>query len=256
MKLFLMAATVLTVFSGCRSASDKEGKTDHENNAGMSSAIMTDPEKIPASAVPDNISVKGMIQEAWKWTDKLGENILVTSVAGPYDDTEKNEYDEEGQTTELHAALFVKKENGYQATWVMNDKEKACPFDITCAFIPNSTTITDLDRNGFAEIKVQYLLACRSDVSPAVMKLVMRENENTYSLEGWTWLPVEEGARFDITADNVNLENLPAIKNEMNEWLRTFGRYKTEKSFASAAPEFLNYARSEWLKHVKENIGE
>ncbi|HMU45413.1 MAG TPA: hypothetical protein PKC72_03545 [Chitinophagaceae bacterium] len=258
MKLFLVSIPVLAVFISCQSASEKEKKEEPgiEKAVENSSEIMTNPKKIAVADIPAELKITGKAQEVWKWTDKTGENILVTSVVEPYDDTEKNEYDEEGQTAELHAALFVKKDDRYQNTWMLNDKEKACPFDITCSFIPNSTTITDLDKNGFAEIKVQYLLACRSDVSPAAMKIMMWENNNSYDLTGFSWLETEPDAKFDVTAENVNLEKLPQIKNEMNEWLRTFGRYKSEKNFATAPAEFLTYARNEWLKYAKEKIGE
>lgn len=254
MKFFLITIPVLAVFFSCQSASEKDKKGEQEiNNA---AEVMTSPEKIAVTDIPAELKITGKAQEAWKWTDKMGENILVTSMVEPYDDTEKNEFDEEGQTAELHASLFVKKEDKYQNLWMMNDKEKACPFDITCAFIPNSTTITDLDKNGFAEIKVQYRLACRSDVSPAAMKLMMWENNKTYDLTGLTWVEDEENVKFDITPENVNLENTPKLKDEVAELIRTFGKYQTEKSFAAAPAEFLTYARNEWLKFVKEKIGE
>lgn len=258
MKLIFIIAPVLAVFLSCGSASEKEKKEGPEvkNAIENSSEIMINPEKMAVADIPAELKITGKAQEAWKWIDNSGENILVTSVVEPFDDTEKNEYDEEGQTAELHASLFVKKDNRYQDTWMLNDKEKACPFDITCDFIPNSTTITDLDKNGFAEIKVQYRLACRSDVSPAAMKLMMWENNKTYDLKGLTWVEAEENAKFDITPENVNLENTPKLKDEMAELIRTFGKYQSEKSFAAAPAEFLTYARNEWLKFVKEKFDE
>ena len=174
----------------------------------------------------------------------------------PYADKGKNEYEDEGQTAELHAFQYVKKEGDYKSIWVLNDSVKSCPFDITCDFIKGSTTITDLDKDGFAETKVQYSIACRSDVSPATMKLVMVENGVSYTLRGSMWLRYSPDVKFTVTEKDVNLEASPKLKDEMEELLRTFGRYENEKAFAGAPSQFLPFARSEWLKYVKEKIGQ
>ena len=134
--------------------------------------------------------------------------------------------------------------------------KKACPFDITCNFLSGSSAITDLDNDGIAEAKVQYTVACRSDVSPATMKLKMYENGIMYALWGFMWLPYSPESKFDVTVNDVNLARLPKLEDESAEMLRTFGRYEHENDFTSAPPEFLTYARSEWLKYVKEKMGE
>jgi len=247
---------------GCNSSSKKNPNQAMDDTARMDHPPVTPvitpvtPVKIAASDVPASFKVKGKIQEAWKWTDKQGENIFITSYVESYDDKRKNEYDEEGKTAELHATLFIKKGEKYDYVWILNDEERSCPFDITCGFIPNSTTITDLDNDGFAEIKVQYSLACRSDVSPATMKLMLYENGEKYSLAGLMWLPYSPEVKYTVTEKDVNLENTPKLKDESAEMVRTFGRYQSEKDFAKAPPEFLNFARSEWLKYAKEKMGE
>jgi hypothetical protein len=37
---------------------------------------------------------------------------------------------------------------------------------------------------------------------------------------------------------------------------RTMGKYNGEYQFSNAPPQFLQYARQEWLKYVKEKMGE
>lgn len=112
---------------------------------------------------------------------------------------------------------------------MLNDEEKSCPFDITCAFIENSTTITDLDKDGFAEVKLQYSLACRSDVSPATMKIMIYENGEKYSLSGLMWLPYSPDFKYDVTEKDVNLENVPKLKDETEEMLRSLAVIKAKK---------------------------
>lgn len=218
--------------------------------------ITINPVKIGASEIPVSIKTKGKTDEAWKWNDNLGENILVISHVEPYDDKNKNEYGEEGQTSELYAYHFVKSSAGYSQLWMLKDGVQGCPFDITNNFIPGSTTITDLDKNGIAEIKLQYLTACRSDVSPAEVKLLLYENGVRHSLTGLSWLPYSPELKFNVTVNDLNLEKLPKLNDENEEYIRTFGRYQNEKDFASVPPAFLDYVRQEWLKFVKEKIGE
>lgn len=210
--------------------------------------------KIVTAQLPNAIKFKGRLVEAWKWNDKLGENILVTSTVPPYKGKSSEETDEAAYSAELHAFHFVKKDTEYSLVWKISDGEKDCPFDITVEFIKGSTKISDLDGDGVAETTVQYKLACRSDVSPAQMKLIMHEDTVKYALRGTMWLKSSEESKFTVTGQNVNLETWKNYKGTDEEWEKLFGRYQTEKDFLQAPTSFLNYARHQWLKHVKESF--
>ncbi len=259
---FLFFICLAAFFSGCNSSSSKkEPKQAMDDTARMDNpgantipAVAIEPVKITAAQVPAYIKFKGKLNEAWQWTDKLGENIFITSFVEPYDDKEKNNYDEEGQSAGLHAAQYVKKGGGYVLQWQNDDGEKSCPFDITCKFIKDATTVTDLDKDGVAETTIQYRLACRSDVSPADMKLFIHEDTATYYLQGLCWIKSSEEDKFTVTEKDANLETLPGYKKTEDEYMKTFGRYESEKGFAGAPPEFLAYARQQWMKFVKESF--
>lgn len=209
--------------------------------------------KIPASQIPKTIKFKGTVKEAWTWNDKLGENILITSFVKPFRSTPFKQNDDE-KTSELHAFHFVKKETIYKLLWPMSDAVKNCPFDITLEFITDAITVTDLDNDGIAETKVQYKIVCRSDVSPAGMKLVMHEDTVKCALRGYMWLKQGPEDEFAITDKDVNLENLPKPKEEWEQYSQLAGRYETEKDFKKVSPVFVAYARKEWLKYVKESF--
>jgi hypothetical protein len=210
--------------------------------------------KISKADIPPGISFKGDFVEGYRWNDNLGENIFFISWVAPYD--HKDKFGDDAQSAELYAAQYVMKEKGgvYEMLWEDKDAEKDCGFDITCASIDSSTTITDLDKNGTAETKWQYALACRSDVSPSFMKLVLHEGSNSWSLQGMRWLASDPAMVYDITEQNADLEKLPPEKDEYKKILQSFGRYETERSFATAPPSFLSFARKEWLKYSKEKI--
>jgi len=210
-------------------------------------------QKITAVHLPKTLKFKGAVKEAWQWKDKLGDNILITSIVKPYPAVPDTENEDE-HTSELHAFHYIKKDTAYKLLWPLSDAVKNCPFDIALEFINDAITITDLDKDGIAETKVQYKIVCRSDVSPAGMKLVMHEDTVKYALRGYMWLQQGPEDKFTITDKDVNLESLQKPKEEWEQYSQLDGRYETEKVFKNAPPVFLNYARKEWLKYVKESF--
>lgn len=264
MKYFALACIAFALFS-CNSSSTKDPNKVMDDTARMqnpptdtvgniSSGIK--PVQIGAADIPASIKIKGTIQEAWKWNDNLGDNIFITSITAPYD--VKDEDGNEARSAEVHAVHYAKKESDpeFIQVWDMDDGVKECPLDMTCGFIPGSTTITDLDRNAIAEIKMQYSVACRGDVSPAYLQLLLYENGVKYVLKGSMWIKYGPDIKYEVTEKDVNLEKMPPAKEDPNDPIRVFGRYESEKDFAAAPPEFLTFARQEWLKYSKERMGE
>jgi hypothetical protein len=151
--MYLLAGLTIFLLS-CNSSAKKPGSRESMDDT----ARVNDPAyvvnisvtKLALTDIPASIKIKGQVQEALKWQDNLGENIFITSYVLPYDDKQKSEYGEEGQTAELHAVHYAKKEAGYVQVWAINEEERSCPFDLTCNFVPGSTTVTDLDRDGIA----------------------------------------------------------------------------------------------------------
>jgi len=253
---FLLLSFIAAVLFGCNSSSSKKDPDADtargDNNSASTATGAVNPVKITVADIPSSIIFKGKLYEAWKWSDLLGKNILVTSIV----DANPNRDEVESSSAELHAFHYVFQDTGYVQQFAMHDAVKTCPFDITCRFIKDATTVTDLDKDGIAEIKLQYSLACRSDVSPADMKLLVYEDGVKYALRGVMWIKESPEDKFTVTENDVNLEKLPKKKDEFEQMIQQFGRYESEKEFTNAPPEFLSFARTEWLKYVKESIGE
>ncbi|HUR65857.1 MAG TPA: hypothetical protein VMZ03_05865 [Chitinophagaceae bacterium] len=256
MRIILFGIATMLLIYGCNSSGKKDPNHAMDDTARMRNPVSRiAPVKTGAADIPASIKVKGTIQEVWKWTDNLGENFLITSYVLPYEDRNK-EYDEDGMTAELYAGHYAGKDGSYREVWTMTETERSCPFDLTLHFIPGAVSVTDLDKDNMAETKIQYAIACRSDVSPALMKLAMYENGTRYVLQGSMWLAYSPDQKYEVTEKDVNLEKLPKEKDEPRGTPRSFGRYESEKDFVNAPVEFLNYARSEWLKFSKEKMGE
>ncbi|GEM_PF-245636 len=179
--------------------------------------------------IPSEIKYSGNIITGKRWTDKNGENIILLTKTEPERVKAKQpDFEDYVWESELFAYQFVKSNDTYTQLWKINDFIKDCPFDLTLDFIPNSLSITDLDKNGIAESTLLYKMACRSDVSPSDLKLIMHEGENKYALRG-TMLVNEQG-------------------------FKSGGDYKIDKSFESAPSSFLEYAKKQWNEYKREKF--
>lgn len=248
-------ALLLVLLAACNSSTEKTESDQTDSTQTTTPAEESFQATVLKSAeMPETITFPGQLQDAFRWTDKSGDNIFFVTVVPPYPDNDKGQTEEEGKTADIYAFHYIKKGDDYALSWKMHEQELSCPFDITAEFIPGSVTVTDLDKDGIAETKIQYALACRSDVSPASMKLVLQENKEVYSLVGNRWVDFGPDFKFDVNASNVNLEKLPMLDDGEDDLLRSYGRYKSEKDFVSAPPPFLEYARNEWLKYVIEKF--
>lgn len=249
---------IIAALFGCNSSGEKDKDTlvidTIKTDITGQQVAPIEPVKAATADVPATIKITGNIHEVWKWKDKMGDNLLITSYVAPYEDKSKNEYGEEGFTAELYATHYAGTNGKYQQIWSISDAEKSCPFDVTCEFIKGAINITDLDKDEVAEITVQYKLACRSDVSPAIMKLAMYEAGRKYGLNGLMWLAASPEDKFTVTENDANLEKLRDYKGTEEEYMKTFGRYESEKEFFQAPAEFITYARGRWMRFVKESF--
>ena len=169
--------------------------------------------------IPSEISYSGSIVTGKRWADNNGENILILTKTKIR--TKPDEYYQETlSSSELYGYHYVRSGDRYKLLWKINDFIKDCEFDLTLDFINNSLTITDLDNDGVAESTFLYKMACRSDVSPAGLKLMMHENDNKYALRGNMYI------------------NIQGYKEG--------GSYKIDNAFYSAPDVFLDYAKEQW----------
>ncbi|MBQ7618410.1 MAG: hypothetical protein IJS50_06000, partial [Desulfovibrio sp.] len=104
-----------------------------------------------------------------------------------------------------------------------------CETSLSLEFAKSSPIVTDLDHNGLAEVWLTYYLACRGDVSPEGMKIIMYENGQKYALRGETFLHV----------DGQDLG----------------GKYQLDSAFKKAPEVFRRFADQLWQKQ-KRHISE
>lgn len=208
------------------------------------------PELLAAAQVPAALKLPGKLLEAWRWRDANGENLLLISRTATRPEP-KTKYMDEERYTELYARQYVSQGGAvYRELWRLYDANRYCWGDMELGPLPGATAITDLDHDGYTETMLLYKLSCRTDTSPANMKLVMHEGTAKYALRGqMTQLanhasPAERArakARKLCCGDQVNPKADDA-------YLQYEGLYQNEKDFADAPPAFLAFAREQWRK--------
>jgi hypothetical protein len=178
----------------------------------------------PVTDVPKGVDVKGKFVGGLRWNDRNGENWLILTETGEFKSPTQKRADSPDlvdHDAEIYAYLFTKTPAGFRQAWRIVDFNRNCQFDVSASFVQEATSVTDLDDDGVAEVWVLYRTACRSDVSPATMKLIMYEGANKYAMRGET---------------------------KIGE----YGGGMTPDAALKAAPVFLKYAESKWMKFRNE----
>jgi hypothetical protein len=177
---------------------------------------------------PDSSFVKGKIKQTHRWTDRLGDNYLVLTetdeLTTPPVISKKNSDCKDGCTDkEIFAYHFI---NSDSLLWKLNDFVNACSFDNILEYRKGATRITDLDKNGLAEIWVMYSMTCTSDVNPRTLKLIMYQGNKKYAIRGTS-------------------QPSPKMTDE-----KYGGKYVPDKEFQTLPQSFKDYAKNLWDKYL------
>ena len=192
------------------------------NSFGQISVLKVDPLKLPKE-----LKYSGKIKNCVKWSDNLGVNYLITTETGAY--SLRNQEDEDFRNADLYAYHYVTNGDNLKLLWTIHDFTEDCSVDLYVRFISKAFNITDLDKNGVAEVWVMYENQCTSDVSPGPTKIIMYENTKKYALRGFSKVKVSqskyEGGNYtldDSFKTGNSLFKQFAInlweKNKMKEW--------------------------------------
>jgi hypothetical protein len=169
------------------------------------------------------VTYQGAVEVSRQWRDRLGDNVLLLTGTPCAANTHC-------ANRETYGYHFVRAAgaSAYTLLWRTTDGVYDCEFDLTDKVLPRSVSVTDLDGDGVAETSFMYRLACRSDVSPADLKLIMHEGAAKYAIRGTT----------DLT-------------RQIGEYGRSTMR--VDPSFNSAPARFRDFAVRLWRQFVVES---
>ncbi|MBK7375584.1 MAG: hypothetical protein IPJ02_08520 [Chitinophagaceae bacterium] len=181
--------------------------------------------RLDKNSIPNNIQYTGNIVQAVRWTDKTGENIVILTVT---DKTQsKNAPDDGYSDGALYAYHYLVSGDSSKQTWRVFDFVKECPVDMFLYFVDKTFTVTDLNKNGVAEVWIMYKVSCQGDVSPIPMKIVMYQDNKKFAVRGTT-----------------------RVKVSANEYMG--GEFTLDEAFKNAPAEFRQYAEKLWKQNKVE----
>ena len=175
------------------------------------------------SEIPKEISYRGTLKEAVRWTDESGVNLVITCETE--EAVSKNAPSEDYREKYLFAHHYLLFEDSIRQTWKVTDYIKECPLDIAADFVDNTFRVTDLDKDGIAEVWMMYLLTCTGDVSPVEMKIIMYEGTQKHAMRGHNRVDIGYG----------RMEG---------------GDYNFDKAFNQAPAAFRDFAKKLWNTHI------
>jgi hypothetical protein len=181
--------------------------------------------KLDTNQIPKSIKYKGGIDTAVKFTDGDGEHVILT--ATDFD----SDTDHRATGIYLYAYCYLITGDQWHLSWQMRDFVNECEFDIGGEFLPKTFAVTDLNHDGKAEVWLMYDLACRSDVSPSDLKIIMHEGAKKYAMRG--------GSRVKVNATDYY-----------------GGDYKFDAAFKNGPQAFRQYAQQLWEKNRNEGFDE
>lgn len=232
MKNIVDVCLLLIVFSSCKSDKKESLQESEVSGSAASQEYSLVVNKIDSTQFPASIKYEGFIKNAVRWKDKSGDNIVLTTETGIYhSDKLKHEFDDSSDA-ELYAYHFIISNNNARQTWRVKDFIADCPVDITASFVKNTFKITDLDKNGIAEVWLMYKTVCHGDVSPSNMKIIMYEGNHKYAMRG---------------------ENKVQVGSDENDKASFIGgEFKLDANFKNGPKVFKEYAQNLWKENIME----
>jgi hypothetical protein len=118
-----------------------------------------------------------------------------------------------------------------QLSWQVYDFVKDCQVDLEAGYLPNSFAVTDLNKDGKAEIWLMYKTLCAGDVSPGEMKIIMHEGVKKYAIRGQNKVQIGQN-QYDG------------------------GKYTFDEAFSNGPETFKNYAQELWKKNIRGTVNQ
>ncbi len=185
--------------------------------------------KLNKSSIPKSIRYTGDVKQAVRWTDSTGDNIVILTLT---DNTQsKNAPDGGYNNGALCAYHYSLSGNSVKQTWKVYDYIKECPVDMFLYFVDKTFAVTDLNKDGKAEVWIMYKVSCQGDVSPIPMKIIMYQDNRKFAVRGTT--------RTKVSGTDY-----------------MGGEFTFDEAFKNAPVEFRQYAVKLWKQNNNETWGQ
>jgi hypothetical protein len=146
--------------------------------------------KLDTKSLPGSIPYNGKVVQAIRWTDNTGDNIVLLTRTDEVQS--KDALEEDYSNAALYAYRYLVSGDSVKQAWRVYEYVKECPVDIFLYFVDKTFAVTDLNKDGKAEVWLMYKHSCQGDVSPIPMKIIMYEDNKKFAARGTTRVQVSE----------------------------------------------------------------
>lgn len=183
-----------------------------------------------ADLAQKGIAFSGKLDAALQVVDRDGAHVLLlTSVRGA---SHEGASDGRVERIDLLVRYFRRGGNGQQGPWMEEWTIKDgvdCPgLDADAAFFTDAVSVTDVNRDGVAEVSVPYKMFCGGGIDAETIKIIMRQGREKYALRGESLVRLPGQAAFGGSYKLDAALALPAhaaYKNQLlTIWLQVYAR--------------------------------
>lgn len=126
---------------------------------------------------------------------------------------------------------IVRRDASGKEIWKVQDFIEDCPVDTTLQIL-KPVSLTDLNDNGLKEVWMVYKLACRGDITPADMKIIMYEGKTKHAVRGSMKPPRDaEGEILPNDGAHNADENMKKAHSDVREHAEYIWRSYEEENF-------------------------
>ncbi|MEP6928357.1 MAG: hypothetical protein ABI850_00030 [Flavobacterium sp.] len=229
--IFLLSAVLLSACKQEKSKTSDDGTKVLSTTKNLSFKV----NKIDTTNLPAALKYEGNIKNAVRWQDNAGDNIVITTETGHYINPKFKHENEDSSDAELFAYHYIISGDEVKQTWKVYDYISDCPVEIAAYFVKNTFNVTDLNKNGIAEIWLMYKTTCHGDVSPLQMKVIMYEGKEKYAMRG---------------------ENKVLLETSEGKEKFIGGEFKFDANFEKAPKIFKEFALNLWNKNIMQKWGD
>jgi len=176
---------------------------------------------IPAAEAGQlRLASSGKVVLARKVHDSLGEHVLLL--------TEKPTTAANGRVEqiELLATYYNQAAGNWTPEWTVKDGVDCPGLDSAASFFADATTVTDLDKDGKAEVTVAYKTFCGGGIDPSTVKVILRQGKQKFAIRGESLIKFkgQEAIGGTNKADKALLESDKAVfKRHMDKvWQQVY----------------------------------
>lgn len=112
-------------------------------------------------------AISALVVDTVTWWDEQGQNLLLM------EQSELVRNEDEGTSSQwITVTHWLKENNTLTKTWSYQDSIVDCPIDLELRFLAEPQ-FPDIDKDGYKEIFFMIQSACKGDISPSIVQVIM-----------------------------------------------------------------------------------